>query len=198
MPLLRAGKSADTSGIVAEGLEAAIDASRSGDQVAVALIYRALYPRLLRYFVALEPSEAEDLASETWLDIATGLPRFVGDEQALGAWAFTIARRRLGDHRRKGARRATAPVEPSTMHLIGPTGDAEQEAEAELATAEAIRMIGKLPPDQAEVILLRVLGDLPAAEVAKIVGKREGAVRVLQHRGLKRLAEGLEREGVTN
>ena len=183
---------------MAEGLDYAIDASRSGDELAPAQIYRALYPRLLRYFQALEPSEAEDLASETWLDVATGLSRFVGGEQALGAWAFTIAGRRLGDHRRRGARRATSPVEPSVLHQIGPTGDVEQEAAAELATAEAIRTIAQLPPDQAEVILLRVLGDLPAAEVAKIVGKREGAVRVLQHRELRRLADLLEREGVTN
>ena len=77
-------------------------------------------------------------------------------------------------------------------------GDVEDEALASLGAAWAIRLItASLTHDQAEVVLLRVIGDLDVEQVASIMGKRPGTVRVLQHRGLRRLAETLRREGVT-
>jgi RNA polymerase sigma-70 factor (ECF subfamily) len=71
-----------------------------------------------------------------------------------------------------------------------------------LDTEAALALVATLPPDQAEVILLRVLAGLDVTQVASILGKRPGAVRVLQHRGLRRLAERLgrpelKRRGVT-
>jgi RNA polymerase sigma-70 factor (ECF subfamily) len=60
------------------------------------------------------------------------------------------------------------------------------------ATRAALALVAELPPDQAEVVALRVLGDLEVAEVARIVGKRPGAVRVLAHRGLRRLAKRMQ------
>ena len=66
---------------------------------------------------------------------------------------------------------------------------ASDDPAAEASASDALSVIGRLPPDQAEVVLLRVVGGLSAEEVGRIVGKNAGAVRVLQHRGLKRLAE---------
>jgi RNA polymerase sigma-70 factor (ECF subfamily) len=66
-----------------------------------------------------------------------------------------------------------------------------------MALDAALRRVARLPADQAEVVALRVLAGLSAEQVAEIVGKRAGAVRVLQHRGLRRLANELAAEGVT-
>lgn len=172
-------------------------AAGAGAEWALAELYRHLHPRILRYLRALEPSEAEDLASDVWLDVARGLGRFEGDERAFRAWAFTIARRRLVDLRRRRARRATFPAEPERLVEHGGRGDVEDEAMAELTTEAALARIASLPPDQAEVVLLRVLGGLGVGEVAGIMGKRPGAVRVLQHRALRRLARQVSRELVT-
>ena len=79
----------------------------------------------------------------------------------------------------------------------GGIGDVEEEAMTTLTTEAAIARIAALPPDQAEVVLLRVLGGLSVQEVAAIVGKRPGTARVLQHRALKRLAREVRREVVT-
>jgi len=76
-------------------------------------------------------------------------------------------------------------------------GDAEAEAMTELATEAALSLIGTLPPDQADVVLLRVLGGFDAGDVAAIMGKRAGTIRVLQHRALIRLAGILANEDVT-
>lgn len=147
--------------------------------------------------MAQEPSEAEDLASEVWMDVAAGLGRFLGGEMDFRRWTFTIARRRLIDLRRASSRRW---VDPRPNHLLPEprsVGDVESEAMERLSTQSALARIATLPPDQAEVVLLRVLSGLDVKDVAAIVGKRPGTVRVLQHRALQRLALAASRDPVT-
>lgn len=181
----------------AEAFSSLLRAARSGEGWALGELFRELHPRLVRFLSAFEQTEAEDLASETWLDLAQALERFEGDEMSLRAFAFTIARRRLIDLQRRRARRPSTPAEPAFFEERGPSGDVEAEAVAELGTRSAIREVAALAPDQAEIVLLRVLGGLSVDEVARITGKRPGTVRVIQHRALRRLAERVTRESVT-
>jgi RNA polymerase sigma-70 factor (ECF subfamily) len=174
-----------------------LEAARTGAAWALGALYQSLNPAVLGYLRARDPSEAEDLASETWLGVAEGLAGFRGAEDDFRRWVFTIARRRLIDHRRRAGRRATTPVPVETLEGRLVTGDAEGEAMVEVSTRAALALIRTLPPDQAEVILLRVLGGFDSSEVGAIMGKRPGTVRVLQHRGLVRLAAALSREAVT-
>ena len=69
------------------------------------------------------------------------------------------------------------------------TLSAADESERAEALDRALALVRSLPPDQAEAVLLRIVADLSVTEVAVIMGRREGTVRVLVHRGLKRLAE---------
>lgn len=173
-------------------------AARDGEGWALAELYRALYPRIVRYVGAVEPAEAEDVACEAWLDVVRGLGRFHGDEPGLRALSFTIARRRLLDLRRQRARRRTQPQDQRALMQAGPIGNVEEEALTSLGTDWAVHLItSSLSSEQADVVLLRVIGDLEVEAVAKIVGKRPGTIRVLQHRALRRLALVLERKGVT-
>jgi RNA polymerase sigma-70 factor, ECF subfamily len=172
-------------------------AARVGAEWALTAIYRDLQPRLLRYLRAHEPAAAEDLASEVWLGVAEGLHRFEGDEDAFRAWIFVIARRRMVDHRRRAARRRTMPFAPDALPDRGLIGDVEEEALAALEGDEVLRRLEVLPPDQADVVLLRVVAGLSVTDVAAMVGKRPGAVRVMQHRALRRLATELSRLEVT-
>jgi len=178
--------------------EAVLAAARRGDGGALAELYRAVYPRIVRYLRAKEPGEAEDLATDTWLDVVHGLEGFRGDESDLRAFSFTIARRRLLDLQRRRSRRRTETREPRGLIEAGPIGNVEEEALSSLGAGWAIDLItSSLTSDQADVVLLRVIGDLEVDAVAKIVGKRPGTVRVLHHRALRRLATILQREGVT-
>lgn len=179
-----------------DGSRARLEAARAGAGWALAELYHELHPRVLRYLRAMEPSEHEDLAADVWLETSHALQRFEGDEAGLRALAFTIARRRVLDLRRRRARRATSPV-PQEQLVSTEAGDAEEDAMASLSTDEALRQILRLPPDQAQVILLRVIADLPVAEVASILEKTPGAVRALQHRAVRRLARQTSREAVT-
>lgn len=184
----------------AERFEAVLAAAKTGAEWAIADLYRELQPGLLRYLRAQAPADGDDLASEVWLQAAAGLARFDGDEMALRRWFFTIARRRLVDLRRREGRRRRA-LDALESSLDAP-GFAEPERHALDAgeTEAALARIAALPPAQAEVVLLRVVGGLAVEDVAAIVGKSPGAVRVLQHRALTRLARELahgRRTGVT-
>jgi RNA polymerase sigma-70 factor (ECF subfamily) len=175
-----------------ERFDSALAAAKTGAEWAIVALYREFQPFLLRYLRAQSLTDAEDLASETWLQAAARLDRFDGDEFAFRRWLFTIARRRVVDFRRRERRGrmlvGLAPVEP-----YAPV-DPETQALAMSETEAALARIARLPADQAEIVLLRVLAGLDVENVAKIVGKRPGTVRVLQHRALKRLSDELVRE----
>ncbi|MGZ4431479.1 MAG: RNA polymerase sigma factor [Gaiellales bacterium] len=172
-----------------------LDAAGHGDVDALGELYRRCQPGVLRFLTAQAGESGHDLASETWLDVAAGLPRFSGDEIAFRRWLFTIARRRLIDARRRDRRRPTVPGHPTGLERPDRTADTEGQAIGDIESQAALRRIASLPPDQAEIVLLRVLGGLSAEDVAEIVGKSPANVRVIQHRALSRLAAQLE--GVT-
>ncbi len=161
-------------------------AARQGDDRALAMLWRELQPSLLRYLRAVDPGAAEDIASDTWLEVTRRLDRFSGDERAFRGWLFTIARHRAIDVRRRAARHRTAPVAwiPERPGRDDPAADVLTD----LSTEESVRLVSELPPEQAEAVLLRVLEGLETELVARIMNKAPGNVRVLSHRGLRNLA----------
>jgi RNA polymerase sigma-70 factor (ECF subfamily) len=178
-----------------EQFDPVVAAARTGAEWALAALYREFHPGLLRYLRAQDPNDGEDLAAETWLDAAGALDRFQGDEWAFRRWLFTIARRRLIDHRRRRDRTLYSGSGLDALSARPGPEDTEGAVLAADDTETALARIAALPPDQGEVILLRVLAGLDVADVAEVLGKKPGAVRVLQHRALRRLAEHLAREG---
>jgi RNA polymerase sigma-70 factor (ECF subfamily) len=174
---------------------AVLDAATRGDEEAFGRLWRDLQPRLLRYFMVAAPAAAEDLASETWLAVVRGLDRFRGNEPAFRAWVFTIARHEVLDWRRRAARRPPADVPVNGLADHAAPDDPAADALEEFSTRAAMAMVATLPADQAEAIVLRVVAGLGVDRVAAIMGKRPGTVRVLTHRGLRRLAERLGNDG---
>ena len=169
-----------------------LDAARSGADWAVAALYKDLQPPLLGYLRSKCPAEAEDLAQETWVDVARGVLRFEGGEQDFRRFVFTIARRRLIDHLRRAASRPVQPAPDAFLAMHGAWGDVQEDALARLSADDAIEAISRLlPPIQAEIVLLRVLGHFSVEEVALMIGKRPGTVRSLQFRALRRVAAAL-------
>jgi RNA polymerase sigma-70 factor (ECF subfamily) len=169
-----------------DDFEGTLQAARSGQGWALGELFQNLYPRIVRYLRVLEPSDAENVATDAWLDISSGLERFEGDELGLRAWAFSIARKRMFDLRRRRTRLSAHAM--GSLDDLARGVDVKEGAMTELATRAALGRIATLPPDQAEVVLLRVLGGLPIEEVAKIIDKQPATVRVLQHRAVRLLA----------
>ena len=173
-------------------------AAQEGGEWAFAVLYRDLNPRLVRYLGAKAPGMGDDLAAETWLAAARNLGTFQGNEAAFSGWLYTIARRRLVQHWRDSARRPVTPSDPESFADQQASDDPATEGMAALSARETARVIAAaLPSDQADVVLLRMLAGLDVDQVAEILGKRPGTVRVLQHRALKRLAEKFSPEVLT-
>jgi RNA polymerase sigma-70 factor (ECF subfamily) len=168
---------------------AVLAAAQQGDDQALAALWRELQPSLLRYLRGAESGAAEDIASDTWLEVTRRVDRFIGGEREFRAWLFTIARHRLIDARRRAARHRTAPVAwlPDRPAVDDPAADVLLD----LATEESMRLVSELPAEQAEAVRLRVLAGLDTDEVARRMGKQPGNVRVLSHRGLRNLARRL-------
>ncbi|MGH8998556.1 MAG: RNA polymerase sigma factor [Acidimicrobiia bacterium] len=181
-----------------ETFDDVLAAAALGADWAVAVLYRSLNRRLVRFLRAQAGGEAEDIASQVWLEVARALPRFEGKEDDFRALVFTVARRRLSDFRRTLRRRPVELVGDARLDAAARVDSAETEVIERLGGEEAARRIVELlPADQAEVVLLRVVAGLGTAEGAALVGRRPGTVRVLQHRALRRLADVLGDESDT-
>ena len=177
-----------------------LDAVRRGDPDAITRLYRAEQPRLLRVLQAEVGDAADDVASQTWLEIMRTIDRFDGDGRGFRALLFTIARRRVADHRRSRVRRPASPTEPTDLYLVRDTGPSvESAALARVGADDALGVLNDiLDPQDVEILLLRVVADLPAEDVADILGMTPGTIRVRQHRAVKRLAAALGRLPVTS
>jgi RNA polymerase sigma-70 factor (ECF subfamily) len=177
-----AGQSGDSTAahVDAQKYDLLVQEAVLGSDGAFTSLWRHFQPRMVRY-LAMFTNEPEDLSSEVWIKIAGSIGNFQGDAAAFKGWIYTIARNAATDLARTKKRQGTA-VELS-----------ETDWTSENSTmVEVMDLIKRLPKDYAEVILLRVVAELEVTDVAKIVGKEPGNVRVLTHRGLKQLSEMLE------
>jgi RNA polymerase sigma factor (sigma-70 family) len=166
-------------------------AAQAGAAWAFEVLYRDLSPVVTGYLRLHGAAEPDDLASETFLGVFTGLAAFHGDEAALRSWVFTIAHRRLVDDWRRRSRRPQLTDDAGDLTLLA-GGDVEDDVLVRIGTADVHRMCAELPDDQRSVLLLRVLADLTVEQVAQVMGRSVGAVKALQRRGLRTLRDRLE------
>jgi RNA polymerase sigma factor (sigma-70 family) len=181
---------------VREDFVRVLQAARAGSESAWTHIYKGLAPGVIGYLRGQGALDPEDLAGDVFLEVIRDLHRFEGDHTQFRSWVFSITHLRLLDARRREGRRPVRPASPDDLSSKGGIGDSEEEALAVLGSQRVERLLKVLTPDQRDVLLLRIVGDLSVDQVAAVLGKRPGAVRVLQHRGLVRLRR-LSEAGVT-
>ncbi|GAA5106341.1 RNA polymerase sigma factor [Alloalcanivorax gelatiniphagus] len=178
-----------------EELDHAVGAMLGGDETAFRLVYRHVQPPLLRYLTVLVGRiDAEDVASETWAQAFRDLGRFSGDADGFRGWITTIGRNRALDHLRHSRRRPVSEDSIDDMVDLPDTADVEADTLTRVESEAVVRLIGSLPRDQAEAIMLRTVLGFDAPTAGQILGKRPGAVRAASHRGLKQLAKKLSEE----
>ncbi len=180
--------------MLGSSFEDVLNAARTGAEWAWTTLYRDLAPPVLGYFRSHGSPEPEDLTSEVFTSVVRNLSSFSGDEGNFRSWVFVIVHRRLMDDRRRLSRHPVAPA-PDAW-LDGPAGDVEAEALTQLGIDRVRKVFAHLSPDQRDVLLLRVVADLSIEQIATIVGKRTGAVKALQRRGLEAVAKIVSEEAV--
>lgn len=161
-------------------------AAQAGERWACTQLWVEHAPAVAAFVTARGSREPDDLTSEVFLAVFDRLADFRGDAAAFRSFVFSIAYRRLVDELRARSRRGdaaewTAETDPRRA------SSAEDEASARLGDRAALALLDDLPPDQRDVMVLRVVADLTVEQVAGIVGKRPGAVKALQRRALERL-----------
>ena len=142
------------------------------------------------------PSDAEDVAAETFAVVLRELPRFKWKGGGFEAWLFRIAANLIVDHFRSSSREsATEDVLEKGDSAYERTPETEL-LDVELAGEMSARL-DALPADQREVLLLRFAAGLDTNEVGNVMGRKANAVRQLQFRALTTLRERMREEEVT-
>ncbi|AHI01714.1 sigma-70 family RNA polymerase sigma factor [Kutzneria viridogrisea] len=172
-----------------------VHAAQSGDTQAFGLLYDRYVDSVYRYvlFRVGDRTLAEDVTSETFLRALRRIGSVSYQGRDVGAWFVTIARNLVLDHVKSSRYRlevTTAELDDNREVTAGP----EQAVLTEATTSELLRCVGQLNSDQRECIVLRFLQGLSVAETASQMGRNEGAIKALQHRAVRRLAQLLPTE----
>lgn len=178
-------------------LDEVVDGVRRGDPDAIAAVYLEVAPAL-RAFLRGEIRHgevADDLVEQTFLELVEGHASIRGDGRSLRAWLFQAARHNLYDWRRRAARRSDHELTEGMRATLESGAPDPGEIVGDAQEVDLIRAaMQELTPGQREVLELRLVAELPIADVADITGKTEGAIKQLQHRGLRSLSRILDRE----
>jgi RNA polymerase sigma factor (sigma-70 family) len=186
----------DRQGSRDRAIDDVLVAARADAPWAFERLYDLLAPSVAGYLGMHGARDPDEMTNEVMLGVFRGLDGFEGDAVGFRSWVFTIAHRRLiDDRRRRSARVETTDLQPQ-HEQVG--GDAESEALDRMETDAIRELLEQLTEDQRAVILLRVVGDLSVEDTARVLGKRPGAIKMLQRRGLARLRRILETQGVTS
>jgi RNA polymerase sigma-70 factor, ECF subfamily len=165
-------------------------AAQTGAHWAMTALFRHFNPALMRYLKMADPCSYDDLVAEVWTSVLGAVGGFHGEEDDFRAWLYTIARNRLIDLRRRAARHPVAPVPDDQLISTHVQADPGEELTDRLHAQRAVkRMMSRLPDSQSRVVVLRVVDGFDVADVARIMGRSPGWVRVTQHRALIRLGQ---------
>jgi RNA polymerase sigma-70 factor (ECF subfamily) len=161
--------------------------AKLGDREAVDALYRRYYDPILAFLTACVGNrhDAEDLTTQTFVRMIESLPRFKVGAAPFSAWLYRIARNLAVDHFRSSGRAQPLAAVPAARGSEQPS--AEDLAMRWFGLASILRVLRVLPEEQQQVVLLKFVCGLGNAEVARTVGKSEGAVKALQHRALDSL-----------
>jgi RNA polymerase sigma-70 factor (ECF subfamily) len=174
--------------------QALIRAAQKGDESALSEIYNAYVDNIYRYFLyRVDGTEtAQDLTAEVFLRVVEGINDYQDREVPVLAWIYRIAHARLVDHYRQQRQNHEDldDVELSTEDdldgVLMKTYHQEQVRQA----------LQSLTSDQQQVIILRFIEGYSLQKTAETLGKKIGAVKVMQHRALEALSRGLSKQGV--
>lgn len=176
-----------------EEFAAVMTAARADAPWAYTRLFESLSGPVRGYVAARGAEDPDAVTSEVFLGAFRNLASFEGDVDDFRSWIFTIAHRRLVDDLRRQRRRL--PTTPLDVGRHDPgADDTTQVVLGRLEHSELAPALDALRPQERDVVLLRVVGGLDVAAVAKILGLREGHVRVLQHRALSALREAISED----
>jgi RNA polymerase sigma-70 factor (ECF subfamily) len=186
------GMAATTKEALGKQFGLVLEAAQAGAEWAWERIYDALSPEVLGYLRAQGSPDPEAICGEVFFQVVRDIHKFEGDAAGFRAWVFTIARHKVIDDARHRKRRPELLTEPSDLADIEDGSDVEEVVLGRAGESELRLLIDGLKPSQREVLFLRIFGGLTCEEVSQAVGRRVGAVKALQRRGLESIRRNLK------
>ena len=170
--------------------ESLVRRAQQHDEEAFTQLYEANFDKIYRY-VALrigDRTEAEDMTQQVFINALQSLSSFKWRGISFSAWLFRIAHNQVVDYLRKKTKQATTLLDES---LVSSDSNPQLVAEHKLDIEQLLSATKRLTEAQREVVSLRFAGELPVAQVAKVMGKSQGAVKALQHSAIVALRKTL-------
>lgn len=163
--------------------------AQRGDPESLSGLYEQFYDKIFRYvsFKTGDAFEAEDISEEVFLRMLESISSFKWKGYPFSSWLFRIAHNLVVDHFRKKGRQKQTPLEDAARVIGASSKDIDHEIDVKLSIQEVYKAMDGLTKLQREVISLRFAGGLSILETAEAVGKKENAVKALQHAGIKNL-----------
>ncbi len=173
--------------------ESLVRRAQQQDQEAFAQLYEEHFDKIYRYIAIRigDRMEAEDVTQQVFLNVLRSISSFKWKGIPFSAWLFRIAHNQVVDYLRKKSKRATVSLDES---LVSSGDNPQLAAEHRLDVERLFSATGRLTEIQREAISLRFTSGLSIAEVAKIMGKSQGAVKALQHSAIVALRKLLVRD----
>jgi RNA polymerase sigma-70 factor (ECF subfamily) len=170
--------------------ESLVRRAQQRDPAALTQLYEENFDKIYRYIVLKigDRTEAEDMTQQVFLNALKSISSFRWKGMPFSAWLFRIAHNQVVDYYRKKSKHATVPLEES---LAAGDSDPSQAAERKVEIEQLALATKGLTKAQQEVISLRFAGELSIAEVARVMGRSEGAVKALQHSAIGALRRAL-------
>lgn len=174
----------------------AVDAARR-DPLRFEPLYRKYVAQVYSFalYETRDRHAAEDVTEQVFLQALRGLPRFsergVDDGSTFRAWLFRICRNTIANERRYGRRHPVAPLDQAAE--VAAPDDPEAAVVTRDEMARAWRVVDALPEERRQALVLRFVDEMSAREIGEVMGRSEGAVRVLIHRALRAVADELSR-----
>ncbi len=185
------------TGRIGSSFPEVLAAARVGAAWAFTVLFESLAGSVVGYLRSQGTGDPEGLANDVFLRAFTHLEGFEGNEASFRSWVLTIAHHRLIDDRRQESRRPVSAY-LSPEQAVGLPDRHDHDELAGIEDAWVREQLALLAPDQRDVLLLRILGDLTVEQVARAVGKSRGAVKALQRRGLTTLRKKMSEERTPN
>jgi RNA polymerase sigma-70 factor (ECF subfamily) len=176
-----------------DALEQLIRRAQGGDASAFGHLYEHFYDKIFRYvmFKTGDRIDAEDITTDVFLRMLESIGSFKFQGYPFSSWLFRIAHNLIVDHFRRRARRQTAPLDDAMAVAGGSSGDMDHKIDIDLSVAEVYEAMDDLTDLQREVMSLRFAAGLSVKETAEAVGRKENAVKALQHAAVKKLRAAL-------
>ena len=174
-----------------EGEQKLVERAKEGESSAFGLLYDYYLPKIYRFVLIKvgQREEAEDITHLTFLKAWESIDRYSYRGYSFGSWLYRIARNVVVDHYRG------APIQISLEDANEPESDEPlpgHDLDTKVEYAKVMRALSKLGTLEQDVIIMRFVDDLPIRDVAEAVGKSEGAVKLVQHRAMKKLKDYLK------